>query len=192
MPTAMRLVKLFPPRIPGRDGLSAVILPPMPPLSPYRSLPVERRVALVTYELKTQKEARSIFIQRLVGRGGGFRPASFQNWPAERLAQEVVKLKVESAQDELGLMQTLYVDLEPAIQTTFLDAAGVKHTNGRIDEDSEPPFCGVDAVARASSATIAAHGDEGARYLRTIHRYASESWPGLDTVIDGLEPPSAA
>ncbi len=163
----------------------------MPPLSPYRSLPVERRVALVTYELKTQKEARSIFIQRLVGRGGGFRPASFQNWPAERLAQEVVKLKVESAQDELGLMQTLYVDLEPAIQTTFLDAAGVKHTNGRIDEESEPPFCSADAVARASAATIAAHGDEGERYLRTIHRYASESWPGLDAVIGGLQPPPA-
>ncbi len=164
----------------------------MPPLSPYRSLPVERRVALVTYELKTQKEARGIFIQRLVSRGGGFRPASFQNWPAERLAQEVVKLKVESAQDELGLMQTLYVDLEPAIQTTFLDAAGVKHTAGRIDEESEPPFCSDAAVAKASAATIAAHGDEGVRYLRTIHRYASESWPGLDQVIDGLEPAPAA
>jgi hypothetical protein len=191
MPSAPRLVKLSRPGFLRRGGPCAVILHPMPPLSPYRSLPVERRVALVTYELKTQKEARSIFIQRLVGRGGGFRPASFQNWPAERLAQEVVKLKVESAQDELGLMQTLYVDLEPAIQTTFLDAAGVKHTNGRIDEESEPPFCSADAVARASAATIAAHGDEGERYLRTIHRYASESWPGLDAVIGGLQPPSA-
>lgn len=158
----------------------------MPPLSPYRTLSVERRVALVTYEVKTQREARAIFIQRLVSRGGGFRPASFQNWPAERLAQEVVKLKVESAQDELGLMQTLYVDLEPAIQTTFLDAAGVKHANGRIDEGAEPPFCSADAVKTASAATLAAHGDEGARYLRTIHRYAAESWPGLDEVIAGL------
>ena len=155
----------------------------MPPLSPYQSLPVERRVALVTYELKTQKDARGIFIQRLVSRGGGFRPASFQNWPAERLAQEVVRTKVESAQDELGLMQTLYVDLEPAIQTTFLDAVGVKHENGRIDEEVEPPFCSEDATAKAADMLIAAHGDEGVRYLRTIHRYASASWPGLDAVI---------
>ncbi len=159
----------------------------MPPLSPYRSLPVERRVALVTYELKTQKDARAIFIQRLVGRGGGFRPASFQNWPAERLAQEVVRLKVESAQDELGLMQTLYVDLEPAIQASFLDAAGVKHDNGRIDEDAEPPFCAPDATERGAAAAIAAHGDEGVRYLRTIHRYASESWPGLGDVLSKLD-----
>ena len=159
----------------------------MPPLSPYRSLPVERRVALVTYELKTQKDARAIFIQRLVSRGGGFRPASFQNWPAERLAQEVVRLKVESAQDELGLMQTLYVDLEPAIQATFLDAAGVKHENGRIDEEAEPPFCSAEATAQAADALIAAHGDEGARYLRTIHRYAAASWPGLDAVMAKID-----
>ncbi|MES3033552.1 MAG: hypothetical protein V4813_06095 [Gemmatimonadota bacterium] len=144
-------------------------------------------MALVTYELKTQKDARAIFIQRLVGRGGGFRPASFQNWPAERLATEVVRLKVESAQDELGLMQTLYVDLEPAIQASFLDAAGVKHENGRIDEEVEPPFCAPDATERASAAVMAAHGEDGVRYLRTIHRYAAESWPGLDAVLSKLD-----
>jgi hypothetical protein len=192
MTRQLSMVKPRRTRFPRRGRARAIILLRMPPLSPYRTLPVERRVALVAYELKTQKEARSIFIQRLVSRGGGYRPASFQNWPAERLAQEVVRLKVESAQDELGLMQTLYVDLEPAIQSTFLDAAGVKHADGRIDEGAEPPFCTADAVAKASAATIAAHGDEGVRYLRTIHRYASESWPGLDTVINGLESPPAA
>ena len=156
-------------------------------LSPYRSLSVERRVALVTFELKTQRDARGTFVQRLCSRGGGFRPASFQNWPAERLAQEVVRLKVETAQDELGLMQTLYVDLEPTIQSDFLDAAGVKHTNGRIDEDVEPPFCDAAATTRAAAATVSAHGDDGVRYLHTIHRYAAESWPGLDDVITGID-----
>lgn len=144
-------------------------------------------MALVTYELKTQKDARAIFVQRLVGRGGGFRPASFQNWPAERLAQEVVRLKVESAQDELGLMQTLYVDLEPAVQSTFLDAAGVKHENGRIDESAEPPYCSAEATTTAADALLAAHGEDGMRYLRTIHRYASESWPGLDAVLGKVD-----
>jgi len=176
----------------GGAGGSIRLFCEMPPLTPYRSLTVERRVALVTYELKTQRDARAIFIQRLVSRGGGFRPASFQNWSAERLAQEVVRLKVESAQDELGLMQTLYVDLEPAIQTTFLDAAGVKHTDGRIDEDQEPPFCDATAVETASTALIAAHGDEGVRYLRTIHRYAAESWPGLETIITSIDAAPAA
>ena len=149
-------------------------------------------MALVTYEIKTQKDARGIFIQRLVSRGGGFRPASFQNWPPDRLAKEVVRLKVETPQDELGLMQTLYVDLEPAIQASFLDAAGVKHENGRIDDAIEPPYCDAASVAKAAAACVAAHGDEGVRYLRTIHRYANDSWPGLDAVMAGMEPPQAA
>jgi hypothetical protein len=164
----------------------------MPPLSPYRSLPVERRVALITYELKTQRDARATFIQRLVSRGGGFRPATFQSWPADKLAREVVRLKVETPQDELGLMQTLYVDLEPGIQAAFLDAAGVKHENGRIDENLEPPFCDAAAVETASRKLLAEHGDDGERYLRTIYRYASESWPGLDAIIAELDVPPAA
>jgi hypothetical protein len=164
----------------------------MPPLSPYRSLPVERRIALVTYELTTQRESRALFIQRLVSRGGGYRPASFQNWPAERLAKEVVRLKAESAQDELGLMQTLYVDLEPAIQILFLDTAGVKHEKGRIDESVEPPFCDAAAVTKGAAAIIAGHGEDGARYLRTIHRYAADSWPGLAAVIETLPPQTTA
>lgn len=164
----------------------------MAPLSPYRSLPPERRVALVTYEIKTQREARATFIQRLCSRGGGFRPATFQSWPADKLAKEVVRLKVETPQDELGLLQTLYVDLEPAIQAHFLDVAGVKHENGRIDDSVESPYCDAAAVERAATACVAQHGEEGLRYLRTIHRYALESWPGLDAVLASLEPPQAA
>jgi hypothetical protein len=164
----------------------------MPPLSPYRALSVERRVALVTHEIKTQQDARKTFIQRLVSRGGGFRPASFQNWPPDRLAREVVRLKVETPQDELGLLQTLYVDLEPAIQTTFLDAAGVKHTNGRMDESEEPPFCDAAAVATAAATLVKTHGDDGVLYLRTINRYASDSWPGIADVVAGFDPPPAA
>lgn len=164
----------------------------MAPLSPYRSLPPERRVQLVTYEIKTQRDARATFIQRLCAKGGGFRPASFQNWPPDRLAKEVVRLKVETPQDELGLLQTLYVDMEPAIQASFLDAAGVKHENGRIDDSVESPYCDAASVEKAAKACVAAHGEEGLRYLRTIHRYALESWPGLDGVLASLEPAPAA
>ena len=163
----------------------------MAPITPYRSLPVERRIELVTYEIKTQREARATFIQRLVSRGGGFRPASFQNWPPDRLAKEVVRLKVETPQDEFGLLQTLYVDMDPTIQAAFLDAAGVKHENGRMNDDLEPPFCDAASVRTAATALLASHGEDGARYLRTIHRYAAEAWPGLDAVLTELLPATA-
>jgi hypothetical protein len=155
--------------------------------SPYRSLPSERRAALVTHALKSSREARALYVQRLVARGGGFRAVTLQSWPVDRLAREIVRMKAETAQDELDLLQLLYVDLEPAIQITFLDAAGVPHENGRMPDDLEPPYAGADAVRRAAPVTRDQHGEDGMRYLRTLVRYSREGWPGIDTVVAELE-----
>ena len=155
--------------------------------SPYRSLPPERRVALVTHAVKSSREARALYVQRLVARGGGFRAVTLQSWPVDRLAREIVRMKAETAQDELDLLQLLYVDLEPAIQATFLDAAGVPHENGRMPDDLEPPYADADAVRRAAPVTRDQHGEDGMRYLRTLVRYSREGWPGIEAVVAELE-----
>jgi hypothetical protein len=151
----------------------------MPGPSPYRSLPAERRVALVTHAIRASREARALFTQRLVARGGGFRAATLQGWPPDRLAREIVRTHAETAPDELDLLQLLYVELEPAIQSTFLDAAGVTHANGRIPDELEPPYADEAGVRRGAAAVRAAHGADGERYLRTLERYAREAWPGI-------------
>lgn len=148
--------------------------------SPYRSLPVERRVALVRHAASQGREVRELYVQRIVSRGGGFRAATVRSWPVDRLAKEVVRLRAESAEDELDLLHLLYVELEPALQTTFLDAAGVRHEGGKIPDDLEPPYADADAVRRAAAAVREAHGEEGERYLRTLARYAREAWPGIE------------
>ncbi|MES2523102.1 MAG: hypothetical protein V4617_10415 [Gemmatimonadota bacterium] len=152
----------------------------MPPSqSPYRALSSARRIQLVTQAIAARREARMIYIQRVVSRGGGFRAVTLQSWAPERLAREVVRLNAESATDELELLQMLYVDLEPAIQITFLDAAGVKHEEGRIADELEPPYADAEAVKRGAEAVKAAHGDDGMHYLRTIARYGQDVWPGI-------------
>lgn len=156
-------------------------------LSPYRSLPAERRVALVTHMLKSGKDARALYASRLADRRGGFRAVTLQSWPVDRLAKEIVRLKAENAQDELDLLQLLYVELEPAIQSTFLDAAGVQHDAGKMPEDLEPPYAGAAAVQRAAAIVREKHGDDGIRYLRTLARYSREGWPGIDDAV-GAEP----
>jgi hypothetical protein len=150
--------------------------------TPYRSLPAERRVALVTHMLTASREGRALMIQRLVARGGGFRAVALNQWPVDRLAKEIVRMNAQTAQDELDLLQLLYVDLEPAIQITFLDAAGVKHEGGRMAEDLEPPYADADAVRRAAAAVREKHGDDGERYLRTLARYSREGWPGIEEI----------
>jgi hypothetical protein len=122
-----------------------------------------------------------LYVQRLVARGGGFRPVTVAAWPPDRLAKEVVRLTAETPQDELELLQLLYVELEPAIQSTFLDAAGVAHESGRMAEELEPPYADADAVRRAAAAVRAAHGDDGERYLRTLARYSRDGWPASRT-----------
>jgi hypothetical protein len=154
--------------------------------SPYRSLSAERRIAVVTYAIKASKEGRAIFVQRLAGRGG-FRVTTLQQWPAEKLASEIVRTKAESSNDELDLLHLLYVTLEPAIQITFLDAAGVKHDKGSIAEDLTSPYADAAGVARGVAKVHAQHGEDGMRYLRTLVRYAKNDWPGIEGAVAELE-----
>jgi len=158
----------------------------MPSPSPYRSLPPARRVALVEHAIRSSREARAIYVQRLVARGGGFRAVTLQAWPPERLAREVVRLNAETASDELDLLQALFVELEPAVQITFLDAAGVPHENGVMSEHLTPPYADADAVRRAAVLAHEQHGEEGMRYLRTLARYGRDVWPGVETVTAEL------
>jgi hypothetical protein len=155
--------------------------------SPYRSLSAERRITLVTHVIGASKEGRALFVARLIKKGGGFRPQTLQTWSADRLAREVVRMRAEQPEDELELLHALYVELEPATQVTFLDAAGVKHEQGKIAEEVEPPYCDADAVRRASTVVRERHPEEAPRYLRTLARYNREGWPGIEQVAAELE-----
>jgi|SRR3954471_7988445 hypothetical protein len=155
----------------------------MPNPTPYRSLPAEKRTALVKHLITSSKEGRALYIQRLAARNG-FRPMTLQSWPADKLAREVVRTRAETGDDELSLLHLLYVELEPAIQSTFLDAAGVAHQNGSMPDDLEAPYANEDAVKRGVAAVRAQHGDDGERYLQTLARYSSDGWPGIASAIE--------
>ena len=105
----------------------------------YRALPSAKRVELLTRLIAERKDSKALFIQRMAKRGG-FRPVTLRQWPAAKLAQEVVRMNAQTADDEVDLLQALYVDFEPAIQTDFMQAAGVKGEGAVIDEALEPPY----------------------------------------------------
>jgi hypothetical protein len=158
----------------------------MPSPSPYRSLSPERRHSLVLHALTISREARALYTQRLISRGGGFRAVTLNSWPADKLAREIVRMKAEQPQDELDLLHLLYVELEPAIQITFLDAAGVAHERGVMPEDLQPPFADEAAVRLAAARVMEQHGADGARYLHTLARYSATGWPGIEAVVEKL------
>lgn len=154
--------------------------------SVYRSLPAARRTALLTTIISSRKDSRALFIQRLVARGGGFRAVTLMTWPAAKLASEIVRMNAQTAEDEIDLLQALYVDVEPAIQTAFLESACVKAEGATIDEALEPPYAEAAAVARAAALVHAKFGEDGLHYLRTIARYNPTGWPGIESVLAGL------
>lgn len=160
----------------------------MSKLTPYRSLPAEQRIVLVTHAMQSSRELRARYIQRLLTRkAGGFRAVTLQGWSVDRLAREVVRSKAEQPEDELDLLHLHYVQLEPGIQITFLDAAGVAHEGGAMAEDLEVPYADADAVRRAATAVAQRHGEDGLRYLRTLARYSPAAWPGIEAVLQELD-----
>lgn len=148
-------------------------------LSPYRQLPDDTRLALVTHDITVNSGSRAAYIMRIVQKGGGFRPETLRKWPVAQLAREVVRRKLETLQDEIGYLQMLYVEQQPDLQIAFCDAAGVAHENGSIPEELEMPLASEAAVRTAADALVAAHGDRGRHYLVTIATYNPEAWPGL-------------
>lgn len=158
--------------------------------SPYRSLPADRRLALVTAAVSADASLRALLVSRVVAKGRGFRAVTVHKWPADQLAREVVRLNAESAQEELLLLQLLYVDLEPQYQVTFFDTMGVPHERGVLPESLEAPYATDAAVTRGVAAVHAAHGAAGVHYLHTVVRYNLAAWPGLDRALAAL--PGAA
>jgi hypothetical protein len=155
----------------------------MKPVSPYRSLPADRRLDLVTHLLATDREARESLVRRIVARPGGFRLETVRKRTNAQLANDIVRFGMENALDEARLLQLLYVELEPGLQMAFLDAAGVAHEQGVIPEELQPPFADVARVRSAALALLGAHGEDGRQYLRTILIYNAVAWPGLADVL---------
>ena len=155
--------------------------------SPYRTLPLDKRIGLVMHDLRSSRSSRDAYIMRLVSKGGGFRPETLRKWKVEQLAAEIVRRKLETLQDEVGMLQALYVEIEPQIQIDFLDAAGVSHQNGQIPEDLAVPFATSQQVFEAAGKVREKHGEDGERYLRTIALYNGEAWPGLPELMTSID-----
>ncbi len=98
----------------------------------------------------------------------------------------MVRTKAETSEDELSLLHLLFVEMEPAVQITFLDAAGVKHEHGAMADDLPSPYADAAAVAVAATAVREQHGEDGLRYLRTLARYSATDWPGVAELVATL------
>jgi len=59
----------------------------------------------------------------------------------------------------------------------------VRHAEGKIPEELEPPYADEAGVRRGADAVRKTHGADGERYLHTLARYSREGWPGIEGVV---------
>lgn len=154
--------------------------------SAYQSLPSEARGAAVVLLLEREPMFKAAVIRRFVLRAGGFRPETLRQWPAKRLAREVVARRLEKPADEGYLLQLYYTDVRPEIQAAFFDLAGVPHEGARVKAPAKPPFAEPEVVLAAAKSIHERFGEEGWQYLRCLSEHASKDWPGITNALTDI------
>jgi hypothetical protein len=152
------------------------------PLTPSRlwkrmSAEQRRRAATALYG---NPEARSEQQQgaQLIAKHLKFRPKSVGSLDADKKARYLANVP-EVPEDLAARLLVLYHLAEQRpMMTAFLDAAGIKHENGMIEDDA---FAPDEAKVRAAATTIARAypQDDVALYLTTLFWQDPAAWAAL-------------
>jgi hypothetical protein len=121
-----------------------------------------------------QAEAVATIAQRIK-----FRTKSVVAMPRDKKARQLAALAGVSEMVAARLLVAYHLDRQRPMMGSFLDALGVKHENGLIeDEEMGPP---PPEKLREAAAAIAAHypPEDVALYLTTLVWQDPETWGGL-------------
>lgn len=118
-----------------------------------------------------------------------FRVSSVLKMPREKKARHLASMPVSEIVAARLLVAYHLADQRP-MMSTFLDAAGVKHADGLIEDEelAAPPAERLDEAVRAIAAAHAA--DDVARYLSTLVWQDADTWGALAERSE-VRPPAA-
>jgi hypothetical protein len=121
-----------------------------------------------------QAEAIATIAQRIK-----FRTKSVVTMPVEKKARQLAALAAVSEMVAARLLVAYHLDRQRPMMGSFLDALGIKHENGLIeDEEMGPPT--PEKLREAASALAAQYPREDvALYLTTLVWQDPETWGGL-------------
>jgi hypothetical protein len=121
-----------------------------------------------------QMEAVATIAQRIK-----FRPKSVTTMPIEKKARQLAALAGVSELVAARLLVAYHLDRQRPLMGSFLDALGIKHENGLIDdEDTAAPA--PEKLREAATAIAAQYPREDvALYLSTLVWQDPDTWGGL-------------
>ncbi len=140
-------------------------------------MPTERRrqAAEAFWRDETGKEEQAQAIGAIAQRLK-FRPKSAAVLPVTRKTQYLMDLPVVPESVAARLLTSYHVEHQRPMMTAFLDALGVKHDNGMMDEETVIPK-DPDKIRTAVQAIAASFpAEDVALYLSTLSWQDPETW----------------
>jgi hypothetical protein len=152
----------------------------MRPAKLWRSMPLDLRAsaaqAFWSDDNAALEQAEAV---ALIARQIKFRPRSVQTLPVEKRAKYLAGIAQVSDLLAARLLVVYHLEFQRPMMGAFLDALGIKHENGLIEEDS-PTAPAPDTLAAAADHLAATfpRADVG-RYFWTLLWQDPDTWGGL-------------
>ncbi len=157
----------------------------------WSALPPEDRRRAVELAAAGDRQLRGVLVGvvRQTPRYRSFRPASFSSWTPERLAGAVQQpglLPVEIMQPALI---ALHLQDRAGMLAAFLDAVGVPHVDGLIQDMPETLAATPAQLGAAADALLGRFpADQVLTYILTLRLLEPELWAGLDSWLAARRP----
>lgn len=154
----------------------------MRPAKLWRTLSSDRRIAAATAfwtdEHATLEQAEAI---ALIARQIKFRPRSVQTLPVDKRAKHLAGLAQVSDLLAARLLVIYHLETQRPMMGAFLDALGIPHVDGLIEEET-PKTPTPEQIAAAADTLAAAfpRADVG-RYFWTLLWQDPETWGALES-----------
>jgi hypothetical protein len=152
----------------------------MRPARLWRTMPAERRAAAATAfwsdENAALEQAEAI---GLIARQIKFRPRSVQALPVDKRAKYLAGLAQVSDLLAARLLVVYHLEFQRPMMGAFLDALGIAHKDGLIEEESPKPPTAEAMTAAADTLAASFPRSDVSRYFWTLLWQDPETWGAL-------------
>lgn len=151
-------------------------------------MPIEKRlVAADAFWRDDQEDVQVQHVDAIVSiaKRLNFRPKSVQALPLERRTTHLARLADVSDAVATRALISYHFSARRDLMGAFLDALGIAHENGLIQEDSVPAPPREKLVAAIAAVRQSFPADDVELYVRTLATLDGDTWAEAEAALEG-------